>query len=426
MNALISPFIYGRSLLPTEFSGRPNELNRVGGRLAKGQSVAVVGQPHVGKTSMLKYIHNAEARHRQYGEGFSKDFFIYMDLLAAQSLRMQGDFWKYVLGPLRGTEHSDKYDHASQDNFGNFALEETFNRLGQSGSRLVVMLDEFDALLSHPTLNNSDFYGGLRSLASRCSEGFTLILAARRSLDQLNQMTQAFNPHGSPYFNVFVEFQLGALKPEAFSALVHQAGKAFTRKDHLYIERVSGRHPYLAQAAASALWEAHEEGLKGMERYRMTGQTLYRQVRQHFSDTWNFWSNTTRKAVTAVALAEIPRLVGNHTFKVKELEEDIEDYSDELDMLRVSGTLVQNDEGEWVVAQEVLLWWLTDELRRHVRDETPFSDWIRAQHMDNLLTEGDRQRLTQAAQSVTSLVGRGATTLIETLAKGFGEAILKT
>ncbi len=426
MNAVLSPFIYGRSLLPAEFSGRPNELNRVGGRLAKGQSVAVVGQPHVGKTSMLKYIHNAEARRRQYGEGFAKDFFVYVDMLAAQSIRMQGDFWKHVLSPLRGTEHSDTYDNASQDNFGNFALEEAFIRLGQSGSRIVVMMDEFDALLSHQALNNSDFYGGLRSLASRCSEGFTLILAARRSLDQLNHLTQEFNPHGSPYFNVFVEFQLGALKPEALDALLDQAGEVFTKKDRLYIERVSGRHPYLAQAAAASLWDAHEEGLKGAERYRVTGQNLYRQVRQHFSDTWTFWSNTTRKAVTAVALAEIPRLVGNHTFKVKELEEDIGDYSDELDMLRVSGTLTQNDEGEWVVAQEVLLWWLTDEIRRNVRDETPFSDWIRAQHMDNLLTEGDRLRLTQAAQSVTSLVGRGATTLIETLAKGFGEAILKS
>jgi hypothetical protein len=60
-----------------------------------------------------------------------------------------------------------------------------------------------------------------------------------------------------------------------------------------------------------------------------------------------------------------------------------------------------------------------------VRDETPFADWVRAQEMDNLLTEHEKQRLNQAAQSVLAVVGKGATTLIETLAKGFGEAILK-
>jgi hypothetical protein len=174
------------------------------------------------------------------------------------------------------------------------------------------------------------------------------------------------------------------------------------------------------------LWDAHEDSLTGRERYKVAGQKLYRQARSHFSDTWNFWSNTTRKAVTAVALAEIPRLLGNHLFKVSELVEDLDDYSEELEMLQVSGTLAQNEEGEWTVTQQALLWWLADELRRNVRDETPFGDWIRAQHMDNLLTQRDRQRLTQAAQSVASLVGTGATTLIESLAKGFGEAAFKT
>jgi hypothetical protein len=208
-------------------------------------------------------------------------------------------------------------------------------------------------------------------------------------------------------------------------SLLDLAGDYFTRADRAYVERVSGGHPYLAQVASAMLWDAHEDGLQGRERYRVAGQNIYRQVRPHFADTWNFWSNTTRKAVTAVALAEIPRLLDDHSFKVSELIEDLDDYGEELDMLQVSGTLTQTDEGEWRIAQDVLLWWLADELRRNVRDETPFADWIRAQHMDNLLTERDRQRLTQAAQSVVALVGKGATTLIETLAKGFGEAMIK-
>jgi len=218
---------------------------------------------------------------------------------------------------------------------------------------------------------------------------------------------------------------LGALKPAALTALLEQAGDRMTHTDRMYVERVSGGHPYLAQTAAAMLWDAHEDGLTGRELYKVAGQNLHRQARQHFSDTWNFWSNTTRKAVTAVALTEIPRLLSEHTFKVSELVEDLDDYGEELDVLQVSGTLAQNEEGEWVVTQDALLWWLADELRRNVRDETPFGDWIRAQHMDNLLTERDRQRLTQAAQSALSLVGKGATTLIETLAKGFGEAALK-
>jgi hypothetical protein len=424
MPTILSPFIYGRSLAPAEFSGRGAELNRLAGRLFTGQSIAIIGQPHIGKTSLLEFINDANARRKRFEELFAKNTFVFLDVLAAQGIRMQADFWRYVLAPLRNSDYSTQYECAAQDGYSNFTLEQVFDALDRDSRRLILMLDEFDTLLSHPVLNNPDFYGGLRTLASR-SGGFALVIAARRSLQQLNQLTQELNPHGSPYFNVFVEIQLGALKSEALTALLDQGGDYITKTDRAYVERVSGGHPYLAQVAAAMLWDAQEDGLRGKERYQVAGQNLYRQVKPHFADTWNFWSNTTRKAVTAVALAEIPRLLGDHTFKVAELIEDIDDYGEELDMLQVSGTLAQSDEGEWRVAQDALLWWLADELRRNVRDETPFADWIRAQHMDNLLTERDRQRLTHAAQSVVALVGKGATTLIETLAKGFGEAILK-
>jgi hypothetical protein len=425
MNALASPFIFARSLAPTEFSGRASELKRLAGRLVTGQSIAIIGQPHIGKTSLLEFMSDENARQNKFEERFARHFFIFLDILAAQGIRMQSDFWRHVLSPLRNSNYSAQYEYAFQEGFTNFALEQVFDALYREGRRLILMLDEFDTLLSHPILNTPDFYGGLRTLASR-SGGLVLVIAARRSLGQLNQLTQELNPHGSPYFNVFAEIQLGALKRDALTSLLDLGGEYFTKSDRAFVERVSGGHPYLAQVAAAMLWDAHEDGLRGKERYRTAGQNIYRQVKPHYADTWHFWSNTTRKAVTAVALAEIPRLLGSRQFQVSELVEGLDDFSDELDLLQVSGTLSQTDDGEWQVAQDALLWWLSDEIRRNVRNETPFADWIRAQQMDNLLTEHDRQRFTQAAHSVASLVGKGATTLIETLAKGFGEAVLKS
>jgi hypothetical protein len=423
MNAQFSPFIFGRSLSPTEFSGRGTELNTLQSRLVTGQSIAIIGQPHIGKTSLLEYMSDENARQKKFEGRFARHFFVFLDVLAAQGIRMQADFWRHVLSPLRSSDFAPQYEYAAQEGYTNFALEQVFDALDREGRRLILMLDEFDTLLSHPVLNNPDFYGGLRTLASR-SGGLVLVIAARRSIGQLNQLTQELNPHGSPYFNVFTEIQLGVLKRDALTSLLDLGGEYFTRTDRSYVERVSGGHPYLAQVAAAMLWDAQEDGLRGKERYRVAGQNIYRQVKPHYADTWHFWSNTTRKAVTAVALAEIPRLLGNHQFNISELVEGLTDVGDEWDMLEVSGTLSQTDEGEWKIAQDALLWWLADEIRRNVRDETPFVDWIRAQQMDNLLTERDRQRLTQAAHSVASLVGKGATTMIETLAKGFGEAIL--
>jgi hypothetical protein len=421
----LNPFIYSRSLNPSEFDGRRSELNKILGRLATGQSVAVVGQPHIGKTSLLEYIHDNATRQANFGNQFDNFAFTLMDMLAAQSLKSPKDFWQYALKPIASLDgFSSLLEEANKEDYSNLVLEPLFNALHASGHRLAMLLDEFDSLLSHTALNTPEFYAGLRTLASR-SGGLILIISTRKSLDILNNLTQNMNPHGSPYFNVFVEIQLGALKKDALDVLFNRSGDILTTTDRDYILRVSGRHPYLAQTAAAMLWDAHDEGFQGKELYRIASQNLYRQSRQHFSDSWNFWTNAMRKAVTAIALAQIPRLLDDHHFKVSELVEDFDDFSPELDALQVSGILDKNQDDEWIVSQDALLWWLADELRRNVRDETAFGDWIRAQEMDNLLTQRDKERLGSAANSVLSLLGKGSATLIETLAKGFGEAIIK-
>src|SRR5688572_21250123 len=106
MNAQLSPFIFGRSLSPTEFGGRGTELNRLAGRLFTGQSIAVIGQPHIGKTSLLEFMNDENARQNRFEGRFARHFFVFLDILAAQGIRLQGDFWRHVLSPLRNSEYA--------------------------------------------------------------------------------------------------------------------------------------------------------------------------------------------------------------------------------------------------------------------------------------------------------------------------------
>ena len=420
----LNPFIYSRSLTPSEFDGRRSELNKIFGRLHTGQSVAVIGQPHIGKTSLLEFLFDKPSRQARFENEFDLYEFAFVDMLAAQSLNSSADFWEHCIKPLEVyPELTEFIEGARQGNYSNLALEPLFDAMFKLNRRLVLLLDEFDSLLSHKALNTPEFYGGIRTLASR-SGGLVVVISARKSLDELNKLTQAMNPHGSPYFNVFVEIQLGALKTKDLQRLLVKCEDVFSLTDIDYVKRVSGGHPYLAQTAAAMLWDAYDEELIGADLYRSASQNLYRQSRQHFADTWNFWSNAMRKTVTAVALAQIPRLLAEHKFKVSELVEDFDDFGPELDVLEVSGVLIKNENDEWIVAQDALLWWLADELRRNVRDETAFGDWIQSQEMDNLFTKQDKERLGAAANSALQLLGKGSATLIETLAKGFGEAFI--
>jgi hypothetical protein len=433
MSNRINPFIYSRSVQPDEFVGREPELRRLFSRLATGQSTAIIGLPHVGKSSLLNYVMDPARRKALFGDEFKHDIFQILDAQMLRSVKSQTEFWEQALGAVAAGLSPDAakslaplrpvYEMARENKFGTFVLEQLFNEAKVKGIRCMLFLDEFDDLLSHPVLNSAEFYGSLRSLASR-SQGLVLVLGSRRDVEQLNTLTQTINPHGSPYFNVFTQITLKTLTEPAFLELLGRAGTQFQTMDVDYIRAVSGRYPFLAQAAAAKLWEANEDGLRDYDRYEYAGRELYSEARQHFADTWRVWPNEFRRAITTVALAQIPDLVGNHTFGRGELLKSLDDFAPELETLEDLGLLTQVDEG-WIVTQGAFLWWLADELKRNVRNDTEFKSWLQAQEMDGLLTMQQKESLSRTTTTILSQLGKGASTLIESFAKSAIEATLK-
>jgi hypothetical protein len=56
------------------------------------------------------------------------------------------------------------------------------------------------------------------------------------------------------------------------------------------------------------------------------------------------------------------------------------------------GLVREDPDGQWTVAQGAFLWWLADEIRRNVRDETDFRTWLHAQEMEGVLTHQGRRQ----------------------------------
>lgn len=428
----INPFIYSRAVLPSEFVGREKEIRWLFSRLATGQSTAIIGLPHVGKTSLINYVADPHIRKTRFGHEFDRDIIRVLDAHMLRAVKSQAEFWEYALSPLsehlQNSEHltslQSNYELVRQNLFGSFLLEQFFISLREQEARFILFLDEFDDLLSHPVLNSAEFYGSLRSLASR-SLGLVLVLGSRRDVEQLNLLTQQINPHGSPYFNVFTQITLNTMKGESFNKIIKQAGDRFSHDDIEYVKAVSGNHPLLIQAASAKLWEADEQGLKGTERYERAGRELYIEAKQNFSDTWRVWPSDVKRVITIVALTQIPKLLGKHAFAIEDDLKTLSDYSSELETLEDLGVLTQVD-NRWLITQGAFLWWLTDELKRNVRDETDFKTWLQAQEMDGILTTQQKKQLSDRTSTVLGYLGRGATTLIEEFAKGAAAASLKS
>ncbi len=421
-----SPFVHGGPVAPNDFLNRQRELRRLLNRLEKGQATAVVGQPHTGKTSLLRYVLDKVKRDAIVGDKLDRCWFREVDSQMLGRKFDQAAFWAFVLEPVTvyfdSGELRSLYQSARENEFGAFALKRLFEALDQANWRIVVLLDEFDAILNHPILNSAEFYGSLRSLTSRFSS-LALIIATRRSLNQLNIQTQEINPHSSPYFNIFTELHLGPLPKRDVAHLLSFAKNRFDSNDRQFIVLASGRHPYLLQLAADILWEVDQEEKQGIERYQLAGEELRTQSEGHFADTWRAWSNAERKVIMAIALAQMALMVEDHYFEWSNLIEDINDYTPELRNLEKSGTIVKVQKGDRQIKQRALLWWLADEVKRMVRSEATFEQWLEEQEFEGIFTQKEKRSLGQVASEVAGFLGQGATSLIQAFAKGVGEGL---
>jgi hypothetical protein len=417
-----NPFYHGNPVPLARFIGRRGELRRLSGRICNfGQSSAVVGDPRVGKSSILKYLESQQGNHEFFSQFPGVLFFSYLDAQTFDSTMTLIQFWEEALRPLKETKGfpaiTQEYEVACQRNFDTYHLERLLNTMRMSNVRLVLLLDEFDLILHHPILNSGPFYGGLRSLSSR-SEALSLMIAARQSLDVLNQATQPYSRTGSPFFNFMDEIPLGLFSDKDSESLLKQAGTRFKSQEREWVYLMAGGHPYLIQVAASALWEVYEDGERDMNiRQKRVADVLYREAAKTIESTWALWTPELKLAFTVIALNEIPDMIENRSFDVKAMLDKLADYTPELRQLEQNGyiKIAPNQPSGWIVCTRIFTLWLADELRRAVRDDISFDKWFSAQEWQGLLTKGEKDKIKEAAVNLTPVLKDGFNLFLKAL-----------
>ena len=321
-------------------TGREKEIRRIAGQILTGQSSAIVGAFSSDRTLILNALRNPEL----YGDKADRLKFSLLDISSLDINCTPLQFWDKALKPLpeKIADESDsglsKAYQACQDNqFENFYLDKLFAQLKQENWRLVLMLDRFEALLHRSNLDNSEFLGGLRMLASsRYPSPLSLIIAGDISLHQFHQDTKDLNPMGSPYLNFMEsgEITLGALSESEIDKLLNQSEQQFTDEERQFIKDVAGGHPHLLQLAVSALWNAYENEeenpLKSAE------QLFYNRTKSMLNNMLQSWSANTRQAFFSVAK-----------------NGKVSDFKNELEELEKQGFVINNN-GTWQIRSRVL------------------------------------------------------------------------
>ena len=358
-------FIYGRPVQPNEFLGREDALRTIFNRLRHGESTAIVGEPKIGKTSLLIKLENKATQRHYLGDDARKIVACQLDLHPVDQSYEPADFWHEVLERFQERPGHATTSHQIKQTIKagctRRSLERLFNHLGRRGRRLVLLLDEFERLLNHPNFQGPAFFALLRSLSTRTG-GLVLVLASCLSVDQMNKSSEASPETGSPFFNNVIEIRLHPFSATTASTLLTQAGEAFDFQDRQFICHVAGHRPYLLQAMAAVLI-----GTASDDRYACAAERFYKRVSFYFNDLWRVLNDQARDTIFILSLValgsrdleqgfEIDQGYGfgarlHHLIHLDLAKQAGEDWFDRQHLCSWKGE-------RWAVRSQAFVWWI--------------------------------------------------------------------
>lgn len=423
-----TPFVYGRPVWPSEFLGRETELRTIFNRLRNQESTAVVGEPHIGKTSLLLKLMDNKTQQHYLGNAVQEILIGSLDMHPIDNDYTPDDFWEEALEPLR--EHpghatiAQRLDRFTQSGYTRRALVQFFNYMGQQGRRLALLLDEFEQLLIHPNFPPA-FFALLRSLATRTG-GLSLVTACRLSVAEMNRRSQGQRGQpgtGSPFFNNFIEIRLRPFDEKTRDALLGRADETLNDDEKRLICRVAGCHPFLCQAMAAALVET-----TGDDRQVRATERFYERISSHFDDLWRSLDDHTRTTAVILSLVELGGRALGQDFAYGEIEK-IEAFGPELHKLAERGLAKLVGDGwqfdldhlllwrgeRWTVGAQAFTWWVQDVIIAETRQVPAYNDWLANKKYRLLLTQEQWDWLSNTVRNAPKWATHGVGTLARLL-----------
>ncbi len=243
---------------PDQFFGRGRELSRILSRIGadRPQSVSVVGDRRIGKSSLLNALTWQETHRRHLGDQLSA-IIVLLDFQRFHKMDLK-DFFLLMEREIR---HSLPELPSLVGLSGYEVYQGILECLRETGQRLLLFFDEFDAITSNPAFD-LDFYSFMRSAANNYPVGYVT-----SSKVELQKICYSSDVADSPFFNIFSNLYLRPFeKGEALALIQIPSEKAGVplRDFSDEILELAGLFPLYLQIACSVYFEWLQE-LNGKE-----------------------------------------------------------------------------------------------------------------------------------------------------------------
>ncbi|HKQ08298.1 MAG TPA: protein kinase [Blastocatellia bacterium] len=282
---------------PAQFFGRTREVSKIFSRLtaSRPQSISVVGERRIGKSSLLNYVNHPQVRARQLDQ---PDAYVFAFIDLQQKRRITPvEFFKELF-ELMAKETGDDALAAEEASFD--AMRAVLERFRRRSRKLIVLLDEFDAITTNRAFD-LEFYSFLRSIANNYDVAY--VTSSARDLQELCH-TQLIAD--SPFFNIFTNVFLRAFtRKEATDLITRPSAEAglplggYARR----VMDIAGYFPYFLQIACSAYFDYLDENDGKLNREEVEAVFLD-ESRGQFRFIWDHMSDSHRRCVREFAEQE--------------------------------------------------------------------------------------------------------------------------
>lgn len=315
-----NPFTAGSPVSANRFYGRKRTIadlkNRIGARSA--QCINLVGLRRSGKTSMLRYV-----------QAKPKLFFVVGQNPLIVNLDLQDQRYHSPIGMIEGLRVAiqaamGEEPWRAEQNNDPFAIEDGLEVVRDRGFRLIVMLDELEAI----GRRLEEFQDWGEDWRSKASAGlFALVIATGRSLGEV------YGSLGltSPFDNIFSKTMLGALEDLEWRLLVQDGLPRIDDTALSWIDDVAGGWAFYVQMAAEIIWKEGDLNEAGRE-FRYQTDDRFRAL----------WKDLKPKEQGAVRM-----LV--QTGNAIDIDKGMGDRLLRYGVLRKDGQLFSSVFGEWIL-----------------------------------------------------------------------------
>ena len=281
---------------PNEFFGREREVRKIYSRLdaPHPQSISVVGERKIGKSSLLNYIYHHRNR-RKYMQNHERAVFVYLDFQRTGEFDVYR-FIDFLFGVCK-LETEGAIDYSAQGRTLD-DLRGLVEALHAKDRRLIILMDEFERITRNVKFDES-FFSFLRSLANSYPVAYVT-----SSHEELQKLCHNQDISDSPFFNIFSNLPLRGFSDEEARELIcipsKNEGVPLERHAGRIIE-LAGYFPLYLQVACSSVFEYLVDHPSREPDWEGITNVFREEAQPHFSFVWEHMDEPSRENLRRIA-----------------------------------------------------------------------------------------------------------------------------